>query len=206
MNEPIDLEQLERQAFLSFHQDGILDLCLGAALLQLGIIIFLFPSFFTGQLSSAILSIFIYPALNKAVTFPRLGYVEFSGARQERNFFVMMILFAVFLAPIVGMLVGLSVIPNFMPVLRTNYMLILAVCGAVFLCVVAYYTRLRRFYVYGVLIGLLYGLSHFWLRPLFLALLVTGGGSLLIGLVVLIRFLHRYPKTQSTERKVISNG
>jgi hypothetical protein len=48
MNEAIDLEQLERQAFLSFHQDGLLDLCLGAVLLQLGIIIFLFPSSFGG--------------------------------------------------------------------------------------------------------------------------------------------------------------
>ena len=199
MNEPIDLEQLERQAFLSFHQDGLLDLCLGSFLLQLGIIIFLFPTFYTGLLSSAVPWIFIYIGLKKAVTFPRLGYVEFSVARQERNFLVMMLLVAILLAPIVGMLVGLLVIPNFMPVLQTNYMLILAACGAVSLWVVAYYTGIRRFFIYGMLIGLLYGWSHFWLLPLYFALLVTGGFSLLIGLVIVIRFLHRYPKAQSKE-------
>ena len=70
----------------------------------------------------------------------------------------------------------------------------------------AYYTRIRRFVIYGILIGLLYGWSYFWMLPLYLALLVTGGLSSLIGLVIAIRFLHRYPKAQSTEEMVISNG
>jgi hypothetical protein len=199
MNEPINLEQLERQAFLSFHQDGLLDLCLGGALLQLGSIIFLFPSFFAGLQGSTIVWLFIYATLKKGVTNPRLGYVEFSGARQERNFLVMMLLVGILLAPIVGMVIGLLMIPNFMPVLETNYMLILAICGAAALCVVAYYTKIRRFYTYGILIGFLYSLSHFWLLPLYLALLVTGGISFLIGLVIVIQFQHRYPKAQSTE-------
>ena len=206
MNEPVDLEQLERQAFLSFHQDGLLDLCLGAALSQLGIIILLLPFSFSGLMGSASLWIFVYFALKKAVTFPRLGYVEFSVVRQKRNFLIMMIFVAILLAPVVGMVFGLLVIPNFMPVLETNYKLILAVCGAVSFWVVGYYTRNRRFLIYGMLIGLLYCWSHFWMLPLNLALLVTGGPSLLIGLVVSIRFLHCYPKAQSTERKVSSNG
>ena len=206
MNEPIDLEQLEKQAFLSFHQDGVLDLCLGGALLQLGSIIFFFPSFFAGLQGSAIVWIFIYATLKKVMTFPRLGYVEFSVARKERNFLVKMLLVGILLTPIVGMVVSLLVIPNFMPVLETNYMLILAVCGVASGCGVAYYTGIRRFYAYGIIIGFVYGLSHFWLLPLFVALLVTGGLSLLIGLVILIQFFHRYPKAQLTERMVISNG
>lgn len=206
MNEPIDLEQLERQAFLSFHQDGLLDLCLGAALLQLGIIIFLLPSSFGGLVGLVSLWIFVYFGLKKAVTFTRLGYVEFSVVRQKQNFLVLIILVVLLLAPIVGMVVGLLLIPNFMPVLETNYMLILAVCGAVSFWVVGYYTRIRRFLIYGMLIGLLYGWSHFWMLPLYFALLVTGGLLLLIGLVISIRFLHRYPKAQSTERKVSSDG
>ena len=204
MNEPIDLVQLERQAFLSFHQDGLLDLCLGAALLQLGTIIFLLPSSFGGLLGSASLWMFVYFALKTGVTFPRLGYVEFSVVRKERNILVMMILVVILLAPIVGMLVGLLVIPNFMPVLQTNYMLILAVCGSAAFCVVAYYTEIRRFYAYGILIGVLYGLSNFWSLPLYLALMVTGGVTVLIGLVQLVRFLNRYPKDQSKEGVILN--
>ncbi len=206
MNEQIDLEQIERQVFLSFHQDGFLDLCLGGALLQLGIISFVFPSIFSIFLGSTSLWIFIFMALKNAITIPRLGYAEFSVTRQNRNVYLILLLVVILLAPIVGMVVGLLVIPNFMPILLSNYRLILAFSGVVAFCVIAYSTGIRRFYAYGVLIGVSFSLCHFWFLPLFLPLLVTGGLLLLMGLVLSIRFLRRYPKTDLTERKVNENG
>ena len=204
MNESSDLKAIEQRAFLSYHQDGSLDLCLGGALTQMAVIIFLFPPLLGGMMASSITWLFVYISLKKSVTISRLGFVEFSYTRQEKNFMVIFVLFAVIFTPVIGVLLVLLFVPNVMPLLEANYMLILASSGLVALSAAGYYSGIRRFYLYGVLLALFFVLSNFWLPVLFLPLGIVGLLSLSIGVVLIIRFVRRFPKNGIDEGGKVS--
>lgn len=199
MNESTDLKTIEQRIFLSYHQDGLLDLCLGGALVQMAVIIFLFPSFFGGMMASSMTWVFAYIFLKKDVTIPRLGYVEFAYTRREKSFMVIFALFAVIFTPVVGVLLVLLLVPNSMPLLEANYMLILAACGLIALSAAGYYSGIRRFYVYGLLLAVLFVLSNFWLHGLFIPLGIVGFLSLNVGVVLLILFVRQFPKSGTNE-------
>ena len=200
MNEQIDLKQIERQAFLSYHKDGLLDLCMGGALTQLGILIALFPQVLGGLMGSTILWLFMYYSLKKGITIPRLGYVEFAPSRQDKIFAVVFVFVVIFAGAILSMMLVLLLIPNSMPVFEANYMLILAVGGAITLCTAAYFSGIRRFYGYGLLFGILFVWNNFWFQLLFFPLLLIGLLSLIIGIIMLFRFIRHYPKAEGYER------
>ena len=71
--ENVDLKEIERRAYLSYHKDGILDIYLGMGIMTIASV-FYFEVFVSIISTIAILPI-LYTVSKKQYTIPRLGYV-----------------------------------------------------------------------------------------------------------------------------------
>ncbi len=78
----ISLKELEKKAFTSYHQDGLLDIFLGIGIIVFGLGMAT-DQFYFGSIMPAILFP-LWAAAKKAITIPRIGLVNFSPERKIR--------------------------------------------------------------------------------------------------------------------------
>jgi len=191
------MKEIEKKVYMSYNKDGIWDLVLGIWFLGTGV----FFAYEMAYLMGAMAAVFIpvLPQVKKAVTLPRLGYVKFSPERQQqidrgRKKLVYLNLVAV--------LMGLFAFIAFMGEgdLRDTFrnlglipfgILLSAMVGAVGL-----FYALRQFIFYAVLIMAVFVSAHFAQSHPAFYFLVPGVIFTVIGLVMLTRFLRRYPKSK----------
>lgn len=186
------LGRLERRMSRAYWSDGLLDLFCGLALLGLGAA-WLAEQFVWGPLVPAVL-IPLWGPLRRRLTEPRLGAVELGEPRQARNrSFVLVSLFAGLAALL---LVGGALLAHrrglALPRLGVEALpgLIVGLAGVV----TAELLELRRFFIHAgaallaaVVVALVPGLNPGW------AFLAAGASALIVGLVLRVRFVRRYP-------------
>jgi hypothetical protein len=209
MIEEFNLKELERKAWLSYHQDGLLDIGLGLYILAIGIGFHTGMTWLVGILF--VLGASTFAGAKKALTIPRLGLVQFGPERirrekREKSFFL--IFFSVSAA--LGMMMFLLVVSmrggglggTTGPLARTLEAMIMApigFIGALALVALGYWKQLNRYYTYAALIflavtvGPLAGLEH----PVYTA--AAGAVILVSGLVYLVRFLIAHPLQRGEE-------
>ncbi len=203
LNEVVDLKQIERRIYLSYHQDGLIDIFVGAALFSLSLIIWLLPEYWYFLIGSLAAFTISFAGLKKAITIPRIGYVEFSPTRQRKTIFI-------FLGFTVILVVFniLGIIAMFYPPLgiflfeSVFTILIIGVIGGLIFVAIGYSSYIRRFYSYGII---LFSSALFTtLFPVFVVLpgLVLGFIMTFYGSLLLYRFVKRYPKEMHGEREV----
>ena len=78
MTQNINLKDIEKKVYMSYHQDGILDISLGLLILLFGIAMYTHLTPFVGLIPILVMGVG-YLA-KKFVTIPRMGYVNFSNA------------------------------------------------------------------------------------------------------------------------------
>ncbi|MFC1484708.1 hypothetical protein ACFL5M_06110 [Candidatus Neomarinimicrobiota bacterium] len=215
MTEELNLKELERKAWLSYHQDGLLDIGVGLFILAIGV------GFTTGMVWLAGMLVAIgfstYAGAKQALTVPRVGLVQFGPGRvrrekQEKSFFV--IFFTV--SAVLGMMMFLLVTSlnrgeyggTSGPLARTLETMIMApigFIGAVGMVALSYWKQLTRYYYYAailflaVTVGPLMGIEH----PVY-----TAGAGVVItaaGVVLLVRFLIAYPLKDREEISHVDN-
>ena len=203
MSQSIDFEALKRKLFLSYHQDGILDLVIGLCILGFG--------FSMNMESSAYiilswLGLILYAPLKSAITIPRIGFVQFDNASKRRNRLLAML--GVALATFV-LFLGLFVFlrsDNFSAGIdawfRQYYLLVLSFFPAIIFAGAALWTGVYRLLVHALLIvGIIFaGIQLNIHEPYFVMFL--GGIIFLIGLWLLIRFVRRYAVQKEEEHDV----
>ncbi len=203
MTAPISLKEIERKAFLSYHQDGLADICLSLALLTsfIGFIFFeLNPVLFTevlwiimiAPISIVWLWPIIYVGMKKSFTVSRLGYVEFSPKRTRKT----KAIFAMFLiVNIIAFIAGSIALVSreFTAFLFAHFLIILGFIGWLLFSLVAYLSNVQRFYVYGILTAVLFILSFYLNIAFYKPILAMGAVILVTGIALLIRFLRKYP-------------
>jgi hypothetical protein len=200
MTEKIDLKKLEKRTYLTYMQDGLLELCIGVVLLLSGIggvFLDIQMIIFVGATVAVILP--VYASIKMAVTRPRIGLVKFAPKRQKRlslNFILLFVLgTASFLA---GMFMFLSrmggTTPEWFVYLVENGILIMGIIAAAFCTLEAWMLELKRLYAYAVVFLAIFVAGHFLLMPFWYYLLLTGAVLTAIGMVMLVRFLRMYPK------------
>ena len=195
-----ELQDIERKAFMSYHGDGLLDICIGSALLVLVFFIWLLPEFWFFVIGGLITWVFLYSGAKKSITVPRFGYVEFSSVRRRR-------LQSIVLAGVV-----LLVVFNILGVLAMIYpplgvfifesaftILIMGIIGLFILALIGAMLDLRRFYNYGVVFLGASIFTFFIPLILLLPLIVVSIVILVYGVVLLFQFLQKYPKQASGE-------
>jgi hypothetical protein len=189
-----DLKNAEKKNYLSYFEDGILDIIAGLLVLAFGLAMVFDAStlfIFTWM------PIMLYWPVKQVITLPRMGFVKFSPERQRkisRNYVLLIV------AGTLSLLLGLvafvgfeSPIFNFRLFMRTYSLLLLGVVMAGAFGLISILYEIRRFMAYAVLV------FSAWLAPFLFQIhegvLVAFAGGLisLIGIVILVRFLNHYP-------------
>jgi hypothetical protein len=193
--EKINLKELERKAYLSYHQDGILDTFIGFSILLFGMWMLADMAYLAG----AFVAIFtpIYAQVKKQITVPRLGYVKFASSRTAKSKrTVLLLVIAGVLAFIPGVLLFITTESGILaPIqLLIEYgMIVIGVAGMVLLAAVAYISEIGRLYVYSALFFAMFAGGYFLSIPFVYYIMMFGAVIMLVGLYLLIRFLHAYP-------------
>ena len=192
VGEKIDLKEIERRAYLSYHQDGLVDIFMGLAFLVFGAPILYDPGMVAVGGIIAVVPV-MYAAVKKAITIPRLGYVKF--ASQRRNKTRIVVLFLV-VAGVLGNVAGVFALiyRPFVIFLVENYMMVIGVVGAAIFSLVAYLSEIKRFYAYGAMVLIVFPSGYVVHTSLQYHLVLMGVLMLLSGVGLLYRFLRKYPK------------
>ena len=204
MNE-INLKELERRAYLSYHQDGLIDIFVGIYILLFGSGILLktatdFTTWFTIPAIIPAIMIPVWISIKKRITIPRIGYVKFGFRSVSR-------LTAIFLGLVVAGLgvfivfgLGASMGQNWALTLRNlivSYgMLVIGIGAALISSLFAYVMGLKRLYMYGLLTLVLFITNYFVAIPLEYLLLTIGLVIIVYGFVLLMQFIRKYPLPQ----------
>lgn len=215
MSTPQDLRQLEKKIFRATYEDGLLDIYMGLLVAGFGSLAFmpdegsprlLYYGLFVGGLSFGIL---IYQLGKKYVTEPRMGLVTYGAERKRRAATL-----AVILSVIIGLqalIVGISILLWNVPDLARNLglaaiqpdreKLLVSVISALFvgpgMALMAYFTDFQRGYFIAVLLTLAVFLMVWFSSPA--PMLTAGGIMIIVGAVLLVRFLRKYPLPSNEE-------
>jgi hypothetical protein len=204
------LREVERKAYMSYHQDGLLDIVIGVYALSFGLGIvagnvldFSFAAIMPGILIAIVLPIWI--EAKRKITMPRIGFVKF-GARGSNK------LFAVFLGLAVA---GLGVFFVFtlasvqngkvvwIDALFQYGLIVIGLGAAVIASLFAYTMGLKRLHGYGLLTLALFVSGHFLGIPFEYLLLTIGSVIIASGAALLVQFIRRYPLPKGAPANVV---
>ncbi|UCF60019.1 MAG: hypothetical protein JSV37_09635, partial [Anaerolineaceae bacterium] len=160
------------------------------------------------------LPIALYVPLKNRITFPRLGYVEFISKPSREAllkigypifFCTCMVIFLLIarvpegVTPVAEVWTPSEAWPTFRLWLQGKEPFLLGLAMLVVFGVVGLATEIRRMFIYAVL-GLIIMLSGQLLNsPIFIPLFVLSGIAFAVGIIMLIRFLRKYPKISDDE-------
>ena len=206
MSQIINLKELERKAWTSYFQDGLWDIYLGLLLLAMAISALLSDVGFSESLGMTILiglevlAVLVLWVGKKLITVPRMGRVKFGPKRKAKLSWVMVILF-------ISVLVGAGVFVAALA-MRTSrpewlngtfvFPAVWMVNAMVVFSLGAYFLDFSRLYLIGVMYALAVPLDIMF-RQLtdidlsFIAFGVPAMVILIVGSVMLVRFLREYP-------------
>jgi hypothetical protein len=198
MNEKINLKEIARKAYTSYHQDTVVDVSIALVILAFSIMIIVDLPWLGGIIG--VLAMSFYAGMKKVLTVPRIGYVKFPQQRAKRiNAGLMgLALLALALGMVAFMQTAESGAPPWLIVLIENYMLTIGLLVSALFLLAGYTFRIKRMYAYALLTLVMFVAGHFIYFPLQYYLTALGTLILLIGLVMMIRFVRKYPKATET--------
>ena len=189
MSESLNLKELERKAWQSFQQDGLMEVFLGALL----VLAFLAGIAGEQRFFVYIVMLLLGPMLflaKRYVTVPRIGQVQFGPKRKANQR-----LLAVVAVVAVGLTLALMLVAmRGSSWLRDNHVLISFGLGgmvALVFTAMAYLKDFPRLYIVGLLIGAAFTVTQLLDNPA--PLLVVGSILFVVGLAILARFVRQYP-------------
>lgn len=200
MTDGPNLKEIERKAYMAYHQDGLIDIVAAVYILGFGTGIWLDIMWESGigTVLPAILIAVVLPvwiAAKRRITLPRIGYVNF-GIRGTNK------LFAIFLGLMVA---GLGVFFVFtlavsqggprewLDVIFQNGLLVVGVGSLAVCALFGYSMGLKRLYAYGLIALTALVIGHF--AGIFFAYILMALGSMVMatGIALLISFVKKYP-------------
>ena len=198
----VNLREVEKRTYSSYHQDGIIDIFIGTYIILFATSIlvnnildlstwFVIPAIFPA------LMVPVWMALKKRITIPRIGYVKFKATGANKLTF----LFIGTLVAGVGafFLFALGSTQTWALELRNivtqNGMLLIGLGAFIISSLFGYTIGLKRLYAYGILTLALFGLLQFITFPFEYILFTIGLIIILCGIALLSRFVQKYPKT-----------
>lgn len=202
MTKEPNLKEIERKTYMSYHQDGLLNIFAGVYILGFGLGIFMDVIWdfgmgviiIPGGLIAMALPMWI--AAKRKITMPRIGFVKFGPGGGTSK------LMAIFIGLAVAGLGFFSVFTlatvqggsrQWLDLIFQNGMLIVGF-GSLAVCILFGYSMgLKRLYAYGLLAMITLVIGHF--TGIFFAyiLLALGTTVMATGVALLISFVKKYP-------------
>jgi hypothetical protein len=206
MSTKINLKELELKAWTSYFQDGLWDIFLGLLLLAMAIGALLsdigVPEAWstTIYVTLMVLSMLILWAGKRFITLPRMGRVKFGPKRKAKLNWVRVVLFISILAGAGVFLVALAMNTNRPEWLNAAFFFPAAwmVNAIVVFSLGAYFLDFNRLYLIGVLYAVPVPLDILFhkfasMDLTFFAIGIPAIVILIVGSVMLVRFLRDYP-------------
>jgi hypothetical protein len=197
-----NLKEIERKTYMSYHQDGLLDIFAGMYVLGFGLGIFMDVIWdfgmgviiIPGGLIAVALPMWI--AAKRKITMPRIGFVKFGPGGGTSKLMAIFIGLAVaglgvFFAFTLAIFQGEA--RQWLDLIFQNGMLIMGF-GSLAVCILFGYSMgLKRLYAYGLLAMIVLVIGHF--VGIFFAYILSALGIIVIttGIALLIGFVRKYP-------------
>jgi hypothetical protein len=196
MGERINLDEIERRAYLSYHEDGLIDIVLGIGLFIASLWAYVEMIWLMGGMIASLTP--MYMGMKKKYTFPRIGEVTFSKDRTRRSqnsmtFLVVMNVIGVVLGFVFWMAFSGDTRPQWILLMIDNVPAVLGIAGGVIWAVVGYITDLTRFYRYSAATLVLIGSANFSSTPFIAHMLLLSVVVLVSGFLQFQSFKGKYP-------------
>jgi hypothetical protein len=206
MSQGINLKEAERKAFRFTFQDGLWDIYLGLLLLIMGMgpvisdleVLGLWPV--VALMVLTLLVMLAFWAGKRFITTPRIGLVRFGPARKAKIKYTGVILSLSVLVGVIVLVVGLAAGSNPPAWISWGWIIPAGVFGMTAVVVFslgAYWLDFQRAYVYGWLYALAFPTSIMLVEyagiTFPIAYAVSAGIMILVGVILLLRFLRDYP-------------
>ena len=184
-----DLKQIQRKIYLSFFQDGLWDILLGFFLLGWGVgILTEMTALIGGWVVVAYSAVW---GIKRWLTYPRVGVAVVPQAQKTTARLMIAGIVVLLIGVMAFVLVSASSTPDW---LGKFFIFIFGAIIAAVVCVIGYWWSVSRWYTYAALV-LAGAASHQWLGvPLEYGFITPGAIIILSGLVILLKFLRRYPR------------
>lgn len=194
MSYELDIKEIERKTYMSYSEDGLVDIAIGFAILVWGILLVVEPSGLIALIGP--LAFAIWYLGKRFITIPRIGRIQ-PSQKMERKMrtlaIFLLVLGAIALGGVVtGRIIGYA--------FSSGYSLgILGLVIAAGVSLLAYLLNAARLYVYAVLLfiafagGEILSASITTFDAFAFSVILAGALILVSGLVVLVRFIRKYP-------------
>ena len=175
--------ELKKKAYLSFHNDGIIDILMGWNLAVFGVSLYLHNLSFLSSIIG-LAPLLFYGLLKSKITLPRLGHAQF---RVHRSFSVWLV------GAVGGVFLLAALIYGFFINSSSGFVgpIAFALIGIALTMVLI--SGFNRILAYAILIPLFF-IVGFGLRFLSPEMILTAGGILMVvGIWMLVKFLRTHP-------------
>ena len=196
MGERINLDEIERSAYLSYHEDGLIDIVLGIGLFIASLWVYVEMVWLMGGIIVSLTP--MYMGMKKRYTFPRIGEVTFSKNRTRRSqnsmtFLVIMNVVGVLLGFVFWMAFSGDTRPQWILLMIDNFPAVLGIAGGVIWAVVGYITDLTRFYRYSAATLVVIGSANFIPTPFIAHMLLLSVIVMVSGFLQFQIFKGKHP-------------
>ena len=194
MSQNTHLKEIERKAN-QYHGDGLIDIAIGFVILLAGIAEIFDQTSLAGVW--VVLWLPIMMSAKKSITVPRMRYIDFTPKAQWK---VKVVIVTVVLALAVLFTLGLvaftknEALPSWLTAWLREYSRLVwpaALVGVGWLIALA--TGVKRLYAYAALAVIAFAGGYWFNLDFPLLFTVLGAVIVLAGMVVLVRFLRKYP-------------
>jgi hypothetical protein len=181
----INLKDVEKRTYISYHQDGLIDIFIGTYVLLFAAAILVnntidFSTWFVIPAIFPALMIPTWISLKKRITIPRIGYVKFkaTGANKLTSVFVGTLVAGVFAFFIFAFALTQSWALELRNIITQNGILFIGLGSFIISSLFGYTIGLKRLFGYGLLALALFAILQF---------------IIICGIALLTRFVQKYP-------------
>jgi protein-S-isoprenylcysteine O-methyltransferase Ste14 len=197
MESKINLNEIEKKTYLAYHGDGIWDIFFGLFFISIGFFMIFDTVYLMGIIPATMLPAVL--GAKKSFTLPRMGYVKFSPERQariRRGIRILLILFTFTMLAGVGAFMAFTGDSEWQKAIRSLGLIPFGTVLALISGVIGILFGFRRFTVYAGVILVLFIAGHFANSDPPAYFILIGLIVLVVGIVMLIRFVRKYPKSK----------
>lgn len=194
MSLDLDLKEIERKVYMSYSEDGLIDIAIGLVFLAWGISLVIGPSGLIGILP--LLGLAVWYLGKRYLTVPRIGMIvpnqKFENRTRNLTLFLLILGMLVLTVAIIG-------IANKGNLLVVYSLVLLGLVVAGGICVIALLLKANRLFIYAIALFVAFAGGDILDRyaadvdAFAASIILVSTLILLAGFVVLARFLRQYP-------------
>jgi len=190
----LDMKEFERKAYMTLSEDGIVDIVIGCVFLGWGLLLAAGPTGLIGLLVP--LALGMWYAGKRTLTVPRVGLIIPSQKMESKLRNSATLLLALGILLVVGIILWQA---SGGGTLRNHSLGLLGLVVAAGISIVAFLLNAKRLYAYAALLFVAFAVGETLnastptMDTFLAAVIVASALIILSGVVVLMRFLRKYP-------------